>query len=276
MKWTEDEINILRENHERGATYLTSLLNRDKSSIQHKLSRMSLYISADIRSKISRDNAYKRKFTDSFYSVSNITKDINQYSAYILGLLWTDGFLLSKRKMTGITILREDMVEINWIFDKFGNWHVQDRIRLNRRESRTLTAYNPYLIDSLISYDFDKKSYYTPEKLFSIIPNDCIKYLIRGIIDGDGCFYINEKQYTYQLTIASTYEQDWDFYIDFFGNLGFEFKVQRRINTKSKSSIIRLCQRQKISDFSKWLYNGYEIDKIGLSRKYYKSLLFSK
>jgi hypothetical protein len=237
---------------------------------------MGLRVSKETKSRISKENAHKRNFEDSYYSVNDFTVDINEYSAYVLGLLWTDGFLLKNRKTTGITIIKEDMLEINWIFEKVGNWYTSDRTRVDRKESRTLTAYNPYLLDSLISYDFDKKSYISPENLFSLIPQKYLKYLIRGIIDGDGCFYLNKKQYTYQLTIASTYEQDWSFYIDFFNKLGFEFKIQKRINKKSKSSIIRLCQRQKIEDLSKWLYDGYEIDKIGLPRKYNKSLLFSK
>jgi len=276
MKWTDEEIEILKNNYEQGANYLTSLLERDRSSIQHKLNRLRLFVSKETKSKISKVNSSKRKFDDSFYSVCDITKNINEYSAYILGFLWTDGFLLKNRKTTGITIIKDDMIEINWIFNKFGTWYSQDRVRKNKRESSTLTAYNPYLLDSLISYDFDKKSYISPEKLFSLIPQKYLKYLIRGIIDGDGCFYLNTKRYTYQLTIASTYEQDWSFYIDFFNKLGFEFKIQKRINKKSKSSIIRLCQRQKISDLSKWLYDGYEFDKIGLSRKYNKSILFDK
>ena len=276
MKWTDEEIEILKNNYEQGANYLTSLLERDRSSIQHKLNRLRLFVSKETKSKISKVNSSKRKFDDSFYSVCDITKNINEYSAYVLGLLWTDGFLLKNRKTTGITIIKDDMIEINWIFNKFGTWYSQDRVRKNKRESSTLTAYNPYLLNSLISYDFDKKSYISPEKLFSLIPQKYLKYLIRGIIDGDGCFYLNTKRYTYQLTIASKYEQDWSFYIDFFNKLGFDFKVQKRLNKKSKSSIIRLCQRQKISDFSNWLYDGYESDKIGLSRKYNKSILFDK
>lgn len=276
MKWSENEINLLKENYERGADYLSSIMDRERSSIQHKLSRMGLKVSKEVKSKISKENAHKRKFNDSYYSVIDFTKDINEYSSYVLGLLWTDGFLIKNRKTTGITILKDDMLEINWIFDRVGNWYISDRERVGKKESRTLTGYNPILLDSLTTLDFDKKSYYSPEKLFQLIPEKYLRYLIRGIIDGDGCFYLNKKQYTYQLTISSTYEQDWSYYIYFFSKLGFEFKVQRRLNKKSKSSIIRLCQRQKIEELSKWLYDGYEIDKIGLSRKYNKSLLFSK
>lgn len=276
MKWSENEINLLKENYERGADYLSSIMDRERSSIQHKLSRMGLKVSKEVKSKISKENAHKRKFNDSYYSVIDFTKDINEYSSYVLGLLWTDGFLIKNRKTTGITILKDDMLEINWIFDRVGNWYISDRERVGKKESRTLTGYNPILLDSLTTLDFDKKSYFSPEKLFQLIPEKYLRYLIRGIIDGDGCFYLNRKQYTYQLTISSTYEQDWSYYIYFFSKLGFEFKVQRRLNKKSKSSIIRLCQRQKIEELSKWLYDGYEMDKIGLSRKYNKSLLFSK
>lgn len=275
VKWSEYEINILNDNYEMGAEYITSILDRSRVSIQHKLSRMSLFVSSETKSKISKENGLKRKLKDS-YSVVDITTDIDQYSAYILGLLWTDGFISNKRKTIGITMIKEDMLDISWIFNRFGNWYINDRRRENRRETRTLSTYNPKLLNSLILCDFDKKSYFSPERLFSIVPNDYIKYLVRGIIDGDGCFYINQKQYTYQLTIASTYEQDWIFYIDFFSKLGFDFTIQKRINQRSKSSIIRLCKRNMISDFSRWLYDGYDSDRIGLSRKYYKSLLFLK
>jgi hypothetical protein len=173
-------------------------------------------------------------------------------------------------------MVSDDLNELNWIFDKTGDWYKQYRKREKRRESLTLSAYNPNLLDSLINLNFDEKSYISPTKLFELVPDRYVKYLVRGIIDGDGCFYFNKKNYTYQLTIASTYEQDWSFYIDFFRERGFDFKVQKRVNKKSKSSIIRLCKRESIVNFCSWLYDGYENDKIGLQRKYNKSLFFIK
>ena len=52
--------------------------------------------------------------------------------------------------------------------------------------------------------------------------------------------------------------------------------VVRRIQKSGKSSIIRICGRNQISRLIEWLYEGYEYDKIGFTRKYEKSLLFQK
>lgn len=112
MKWTESEINIIKENYKMGATYLTSLLDRNRSSIQHKLNRMGLKVSKETKSKICKENAHRRKFDDTRYIFNDFTKKIDEYSAYVLGLLWTDGYILKNRKITGITILKEDMLEI--------------------------------------------------------------------------------------------------------------------------------------------------------------------
>lgn len=276
MKWSSDEIEVLKNNYYKGATYVGSLLNRSRVSVQSKMCRLGLYIDPNIKSSIQKNNGLKNKknYTNHVYKVNDFTTDINEYSSYILGLLWTDGYILKNRKTTSLTMVSDDLNELNWIFDKTGNWYKQYRKRKGKRESLTLSAYNPNLLSSLTYLNFDKKSYYSPYKLFNLIPDKYIKYLIRGIIDGDGCFYINKKQYTYQLSISSTYEQDWSFYIDFFNKIGFDFKIQKRVSKKSKSSIIRLCQKKKIIEFSKWLYDGYEIDKIGLIRKYNKYLLF--
>lgn len=277
MKWTNEEINLLKDNYSNGTEFLSKILNRSKDSIIHKANRIGLYISKEYKFKISKINGHKRRgYKKENYSVSDITNNINEYSAYILGLLWTDGYILKNRNTIGLTMVKDDLSKIDWIFNKTGNWYMNDRKRIGKRESRTLTAYNPIFVDKLVSLDYDKKSFVSPYKVSEIIPSLYFKYFIRGIIDGDGCFYINHKNYTYQLTISSTYEQDWSFYIDFFNKNGFEFFIQRRISGENKSSIIRLCKRDKIFEFSKWLYDGYENDKIGLKRKYDKSILFIK
>ena len=277
MKWTKDENEVLLNNYHLGAEYISTILkNRNRLSIQHKMSRMGLKVSKETKSLICKKNSGKRNFDDYQYKVDDFTKDINEYKSYILGLIWTDGYLLKSRKTVSITMVKEDLEEIDWIFNKIGLWYKSDRKRVGKKESRTMSAYNPNLLDSLIDIGFDKKSFISPEKLFEIIPNNYIKYLIRGIIDGDGCFYTNKKNYTYQLSISSTYDQDWSFYIDFFNKMGLDFKVQKRVHKKSKSSIIRLCKRESVVELCKWLYDDYENDKIGLYRKYSKSLSFIK
>ena len=59
MKWSENEINLLKENYERGADYLSSIMDRERSSIQHKLSRMGLKVSKEVKSKISKEKVVR-------------------------------------------------------------------------------------------------------------------------------------------------------------------------------------------------------------------------
>jgi len=46
------------------------------------------------------------------------------------------------------------------------------------------------------------------EKILNHIPKEYHPYFLRGLIDGDGNFYINLENYCYQFSIASRYEQD--------------------------------------------------------------------
>ena len=244
-------------------------------SIKQKANRLNLFVSKETRSNMCSQNAQQRRGQKKDYRVNDLTLDINKYTSYILGLIWTDGFVLKNRNTVGITLVKEDMINIEWIFDKTGNWYVADRKRKGRRESRSLTAYNPNFMDSLISLDFDKKSTLSPYKIYEIIPEKYSKYFFRGIIDGDGCFYLNKKNYTYQFTISSTYDQDWSFYIGFFKKMSIDFTIVRRIQKdKNKSSIIRICNRDGIKKLINWLYDGYENDRVGLKRKFFKSKLF--
>lgn len=277
MKWTNIEIEILKNNYKDGTEFLITKLKRGRKSIIHKANRLGLFISKETKKKISGINSRKKRGKKENYRVGDITINIDKYSAYVLGLLWTDGYIIKNRNSVGISIIKDDMIDIKWIFEKTGNWYSQERKRENIKTSISLSAYNPNLYDKLIMLDYDKKSKVSPEKIYKLISDENIKYFFRGVIDGDGCFYVNKKNYTYQFSISSTYEQDWEFYINFFKCIGLDFSISRRIqNSRSKSSIIRMCGRKKIEVMINWLYDGYEEDLIGLKRKYYKSLLFLK
>lgn len=276
MKWTLEEVQLLKDNYKYGTEFLSKKLNRSPLVITKKANRLELFISSDTKSMISKSNgAEKWKNNNYEYKVDDITNEINEYKSYILGLIWTDGYVLKKRNIIGVSLIKDDMIDIEWIFNNLGNWYTQDRKRSNKRESRTISVYNPKLTNILINnYDYDKKSYVSPNKVSEIIPLDYLKYFFRGIIDGDGCFYINKKNSTYQFSISSTYEQDWTFFYDFFKEMNIKSSIVRRHQGSSKSSIIRICGRKQILIFINWLYSGYEVDNIGMKRKYEKSLIF--
>ena len=274
MNWSQEEIELIRNNYHKGAEQL-NLQNRSTKSIRAKARRLGLKVSNETKQQINKNNAKKRKIqTD--YKVNDLLIHINEYSSYLLGLLWTDEYLHKKRNTLSITMLKGDLEELNWIFEKFGNWNIQDRKRKNRSESRTLYTYNPILSKNLLINDFDKKSAVCPHLLFKLISEKYQKYFFRGIIDGDGCFYVSYKNSTYQFSIASSYEQDWSLYFQFFKMIGLNPVIKRRIQKTGKSSILRITGRKQVLKLIDWLYDGYEIDKIGLIRKFNKSCLFKK
>ena len=275
MKWTEEEIEYIKNNYKEGTEQI-KLENRTLKSIRAKARRLGLRISTETKIKICRVNAQKKFGKQIKYKVNEFLNEINEYSSYVIGLLWTDGYLHTGRKTINITMLKEDLIEIDWIFKKLGEWYIQDRKRKNRRESRTLSTYNPRISGQLTKYNFDNKSTNSPYLIFNLIPNNYQKYFFRGIIDGDGCFYVSGKNSSYQFSIASTYDQDWSFYLEFFKKMDLNPIIKKRIQKNGKSSMLRITGRKQVLKMIEWLYDGYEIDKIGLKRKYEKSCLFKK
>jgi hypothetical protein len=275
MKWTKEEIEVLKSKYAEGTEEI-KIENRSFKSIRAKARRLGLKISQETRVRINKDNARKKINNNIEYKVSNFLDEVNEYSSYIIGLLWTDGYLNKERKILNITMLKDDLEELGWIFNKTGSWYIQDRKRSNRRETRTLSVYSPTLSENLLKNNFDKKSTYSPDLIFNLIPNIYHKYFFRGIIDGDGCFYVCNKKSTFQFSIASSYDQNWEFYLEFFRKIGLNPIITKRVQKKGKSSVLRICGRRQILKLIEWLYDGYEIDKIGLKRKFKKSCLFKK
>jgi hypothetical protein len=94
------------------------------------------------------------------------------------------------------------------------------------------------------------------------------------LIDGDGCFYINQKQYTYQFSVASSYKQDWSYLEDLLKNYDIKYSICKRqsINKKTgkmnSSSVLRITNKNDIKKFGEFIYKDYDSDQIGLNRKY--------
>lgn len=191
----------------------------------------------------------------------------NKYLCYILGLIWADGTVsISDRNRVNVKMQSNDISDIEWIFDKLGKWN-KDIYDTCIRVSKSDKTFKKFLIDN----DYDKKSAVSPDKVLSIIPEDNVKYFIRGIFDGDGCFFFkryDKDSISRVAFISSSYEQDWTYMINLCNKIGCKYYVRQVVNRKKedhKSSCFKLSCGDIIR-FGNYIYD----DNFGLTRKYEK------
>ena len=217
---------------------------------------------------------YKSKFKTVFDPIFFID-DMSKESAYVLGLLWADGSLGNNKNCSiKVEIVKEDLQNLSKIFSATGKWNYYERVRHNWKPIASYSINNRNFFNFLIVNNFDKKSFISPSKIIDIIPENLKHYFFRGLIDGDGCFYINQKQYTYQFTIASSYEQDWSYLENLLKNHDIKYSICKRqsINKKTgktnSSSALRITNKNDIKKFGEFIYKDYDSDQMGLNRKY--------
>lgn len=190
--------------------------------------------------------------------------------AYLLGYLWADGYI--ERNRVILEILEEDALTIIDDINKISFLKIvtYKRHRKNRKPQMAIYFCNSKFYDDFLSKFFIEKNKSAPTELLKELPKNLHRYFYLGLIDGDGCFYLNIKNKIRQFIITSCYDQNWDHIKDLFRELNIEiFNENKIINKhKNKSSIIRLNKYDEILKIYKYLYpNGYEI---GLLRKFDK------
>lgn len=202
--------------------------------------------------------------------INNITKE----SSYILGLLWADGHVEHNNYKYTINVecLSVDMDYFIPVFNKTGDWLYYDRIRKGRKPITKAHTSNKELNLYLSNKDYLNKSYISPKLILETIPSDLKRYFILGVIDGDGCFYFNEKYGLRQFTITGTLNQDWSDFENIFNELEITYKINRVENSKTGYSQIRITNKTNILKLGGYLYPTIKIDGIGLPRKYDKFL----
>lgn len=201
--------------------------------------------------------------------------------AYTLGFLWGDGHLKHFNNKNGISdiryisleIVRDDLDPIKEFFNDWGTWNISYRTRKNRREIGNIISFDRNFGYFLTKNNYDIKSSAEPTKILSIISDELKMYWWRGFIDADGCFYHKNK--SHQFSIAGAFGVSWQETINLFTKLDIiKYQVQQRIHKKSKSSAIRISNKNDIIKLGNYIYN----DKIsiGLKRKYDKYCLLTK
>lgn len=272
--WDENKLNWLIENY--------PVLGLNKCSDFLKMNIDIVKTKKDML-KLKMNNKFKGVQNDKcninpelFYNIK--TNEI----VYLLGLIWADGFLNASKNgynhNLGFTMVKEDFDIIKPSLEKIGRWNYYERKQNvdTWKPSINIITNNKRIYNFLVDNDYDKKSKVSADKILNKIPNELKHYFFRGLIDGDGCFYYNEKNNSKQFVLTSTYEQDWGYFESLCNRLEIKYKIKRIINKKSSYSIVRITNKSGINKLGSYIYNNFECDKIGLTRKYDKFISIIK
>jgi len=194
---------------------------------------------------------------------------------YILGLLWADGNIDNIGNSIRLECVEDDIEIFYPIFQKTGNWNRYYRSRPDRKPTGIIRTSNKPMCNFLLSNNYEPHNIKTTT-IIKKIPKELRHYWYRGLIDGDGCFYINIKNKCYQFTLSGSYNQNWTFIEILFSDLNIKYSIQQAIHGKNKYSAIRVTNKQDIIKLGNFIYKDYFKDKIGLNRKYNKYLEIKK
>jgi hypothetical protein len=192
-------------------------------------------------------------------------------AAYILGVLWADGYIRSAGhgRWVVLEIMNKDATQLKPIFARTGKWHFDTRRRPKRKPISRFMATNRYLFDYLHSLNYEAKSEKSAAKVLLSIPESLRPYWWRGYFDGDGCIYAKGKNV--QVSISSSYNQEWDFAENLMEQLGISFSIKRRSHKSKKgkmsySSYIRFTGKNNVHKFYDYIYSS-KLKTFGLLRK---------
>ena len=190
--------------------------------------------------------------------------------SYYLGLFWADGYC-RKDKECLIEIVEDDGLDIEPILKKVYNFKIYKRNRKNRKNQMTYYIYNKELNDFFKNNGKYSNSFESHEKILNHLTDEYKIYFIKGLIDGDGCFYFNQKHYLRQFSLCSNYNQNWEAIEKIFLKYKISYKIKRRLEKSGNSSFILVSDKNSMKNLINLLYfENIKID--GLRRKKDKAL----
>jgi len=180
---------------------------------------------------------------------------------YLWGFLWADAHFCESRKRVTLEITEEDFCEIEHVLPFYYNKYY--RTRENRKPQASAVSTREDLFKFFMSNGYEYRD--CPSAKITKSKNN--HYWFRGLIDGDGCWYIGKCK---QFTISSSLFQDWTFFTDMLDNIGVKkYSVKRQPTENIGYSYVRICNKKGLHKLYDFLYpNGYDF---GLQRKFDKA-----
>jgi hypothetical protein len=185
-------------------------------------------------------------------------------SAYILGLIWADGYVSKKHNNVRLQCLKEDIDYFYPIFQTTGEYNLYYRKQpLNDKISGTINFSSRELHAFLKENDYVTKSISSHKKILSNISKHLWGDFILGLSDGDGCFYINMNRKMFQWIITSTYEQDWGGVEEIMDELNIKYRINRVARENSRYSQFQVNGPLNVLKVGEFIYSS----ELGLQRK---------
>lgn len=267
---SQEQKTFIKENYpSMGALYCAEKLNIKKYQVHNFAHKQKIKIDNEKYLK-----SYNRKH---IFKLENFSTKIDQYSAYILGFIWADGYLNKNNGFSiNIEILTKDAEQLKYIFLKTGDWcfyNINSPSKKKWQPQTKIQCNNKELFNFLKDNDYVDKSISSPDKILSKIPKEYHNYFFRGLSDGDGCFYFKEHgRKLRQYCLTSNIFQNWDYIENLLLSIDvkkYKFIKNTRINKKTgklnSSSIMRITNKSDIKKFGDYIYSG---ELFGLDRKY--------
>ena len=267
---TDYVIDYLKQNYETlGPTKCAEYLKLPIKHIKYIANKkLKLFVSQTVRDE------YRRAHTQYPLKIDISDLLLNPDVCYILGYIYADGHIAPKSSnLITLTIAEEDMNIIKPSLSVLSDWtfyHTKPT-KTHHKPMVKARMTNVDLMNFLRSHNYVNKSHVSPFDLFINIPDNLKHYFIRGFLDGDGSIYISPKKKV-ALAFYATIDNDWSiiqYVFDMLGIKGYIYKSKKikgeysHFRTSKKSDIIKLCE---------YIYQDFDIDKIGLMRKYNKFL----
>lgn len=277
-KWTNKEEQWLKDNYQiKGRSFCIEYLCINKRQLDWKVSELRLKLPKEIKNV---KQIYIKG--DAQYSVNAefFTLPQTKEACYLLGFWWADGHIRhsdEKNKTRSSVVLKccsEDVQKIKHIIDLSGKWCFRldkSKSKYNTRPTTIVETSNRILTKFLYDNDYKIKGGASASKILSHIPLEFRSYFFLGLSDGDGSFVPCKDQRGGCFSLASSYDQDWQYVTDELGKRGIKYSIKKRIMPTGRNSCVLVTGMRNHFKLHSFLYpNGFEF---GLKRKYDKSIL---
>ena len=253
------ELTFLQENFpSRGLEFCAESLSRPASFIKGCVRRNKIVLNKHAR--------YLSRFQN-FVPLENFLNP-NPQTAYLLGFLWGDGYLLEKDWRIQCSIVSDDADMLRPIFLSSGRWKEYYRRRKHWKPVTAFHTNNKYLFEFLSGLGYTNKSELSCQQAVRYLPENLRSYFWRGYFDADGCFYFNES--CCQCSLAGSFDTDWSGIEFLTRGIGVAFNIKQTIQKNGqRSSVARTTNRKGCLRLLSYLYQG---EKFGLERKRLKAI----